>query len=393
MNKILCALAAVGLLVGCGCSAKSQKSYALKTIALVLLLANSLTFANDAQFVIGRNDEIINVESKNITMREEEIIITLRKDYYEVDVTFNFFNNGPQEGVQLGFPIRYLYNRTQDKEPYDFKSYINGKAVTHIVKVDSSDTLESGIRWQKIWYVRDVTFPANSQTVSRVTYKSKYSTDPPGFRAGYIYGTGKFWQGAIGKMDIVINHGDDVLINNIGFGANVLKKNINADSSKFIWEENGKYRWIFKNVKPKSKWEYILIDVQPFNIYGKYGGEFGVSEDNYQDIDVKCSEGFDSDEYLGFSWYWDVCLLYKDQKEIRFYTKNQIRLFINFFFAIHGYDFKDPQYKEYFGQIENFGDRNKTRYKVNPDFSVSNFNDIERKNKDYLLNLEKKIPK
>jgi hypothetical protein len=86
-------------------------------------------------------------------------------------------------------------------------------------------------------------------------------------------------------------------------------------------------------------------------------------------------------------------LFYKDPKEIQFYTKNQIRLFINFFFAIHGYDFKDPLYKEYFGRIEDFGDRNQTKYKVNPNFSVNDFNEIERKNKDYLLRLEKKIPK
>jgi hypothetical protein len=49
--------------------------------------------------------------------------------------------------------------------------------------------------------------------------------------------------------------------------------------------------------------------------------------------------------------------------------------------------------KEYFGRIEDFGDRNQTKYKVNPNFSVNDFNEVERKNKDYLLNLEKKIPK
>jgi hypothetical protein len=55
---------------------------------------NSLALANDSPLIVGQNDEIMNVKSKNISMREEEIIITLRKDYYEVNPNFsvNDFN-------------------------------------------------------------------------------------------------------------------------------------------------------------------------------------------------------------------------------------------------------------------------------------------------------------
>ena len=86
-------------------------------------------------------------------------------------------------------------------------------------------------------------------------------------------------------------------------------------------------------------------------------------------------------------------MLYEKPTEIQLYTKNQIRLFINFFSALHGYDFKNPLYKEYFSKLESFEDKDNTKYEVNPNFNESVFNEIERKNVNYLLKLEKMIPK
>jgi hypothetical protein len=61
----------------------------------MFLLINTFVFSNDGRIVFGESVEIIDDETTNITMLEEEIIITLYKGHYEVDVTFDFFNDGP----------------------------------------------------------------------------------------------------------------------------------------------------------------------------------------------------------------------------------------------------------------------------------------------------------
>jgi hypothetical protein len=343
-----------------------EKMY--KYLSLMLLLLSSVAISNDCIVILGSSDEIVSVQATNISMREEEIIITLHKDYYEVDVTFDFFNNGAEEKVLLGFPVKDMVPPALDDkiEVYDFKSYVNGEAIP--VNTTKKNTVSQNTdKKYKKWFIRDVMFPANSRTVSRVTYKSKYSYCGWSSLAGYIYGTGRFWKGGIGKMTVIINHGDDMLIELIGFGE--------AKPSEFIWEANGKYKYVFESVNPTHDDESISIEVQRFTsgLYGKYDEEFGVQGSEY-------------------SWLWSEYLLYKNPTDIRHYTKNQIRLFINFFFALHGYDFKNSLYKEYFQKLKSFDDKDYTKYKVNPNFKESDFNEIERKNIDYLLKLEKMIP-
>jgi hypothetical protein len=86
-------------------------------------------------------------------------------------------------------------------------------------------------------------------------------------------------------------------------------------------------------------------------------------------------------------WIWDEYLLYQNiygnRQYIWLYTKSQLRLFINFFYAIHGYNFKNAIYKNFFQNL---------RYSVNYNFSENDFNEIERKNIDYLIKLERMIP-
>jgi len=345
-------------------------------VLFAALLGGAAVFANECVIRFGRNDEVINVKATNISMREEEIVITLHKDYYDVGVTFDFVNSGSEQKVQLGFPVEGTFYDFDDNVVYDFESEVNGKVIP--VNTMRKDTISYAINKLNMdqyikWFIRDVTFPAKSHTGSRVTYKARYSDCGNLTSAGYIYGTGRFWKGGIGKMTVIINHGDDVLIDQIKFGGHAQDQ---AKMSKFILEANGRYKYIFENINPTSTRESIFISVKIFKsgLYGEYTEQFGEIERDY-------------------SWIWNEQLLYNSPTDVRFYTKNQIRLFINFFSAIHGYDFKNPLYKEYFSKIESFGDKDNTKYQVNPNFRESDFNETERKNIDYLLKLEKMIPK
>lgn len=84
---------------------------------------------------------------------------------------------------------------------------------------------------------------------------------------------------------------------------------------------------------------------------------------------------------LGFQGLCDISVGENeiiDEDLLYFMTKSQLALLRNTFYAIHGYDFKNKKYREYF--------RQQNWYKVNSDFKESDFNEIERAN----INLIKK---
>jgi hypothetical protein len=340
---------------------------------LLFLAINAAVFPNDSRTVLGSSVEVIDNNNTNISMQNEVINITLHKGYYEVDVTFNFFNNGPNETVLLGFPVETdtLTGSFDEKTDTinDFRSYINGNLLSEYTFRDESSSNNDYYTIYKKWYLREVTFTANAQTVSRVTYKAPYSYAGFFSFAGYIYGTGRSWKGNIGKMTVYINHGDDILIEDVSLEpyATVNGVPIPKREYAFSWEANGRYKYEMVNFKP-SLFDKINIGIRQVDIYaGK--------------------TGFD-DRHEG--WIWDRYLLYRNEADIRLFTKNQIRLFINYFYAFHGYDFKDSFYKNYFQKF-NYLSYDK-RYTVNPSFTEKYFNEFERKNVNYLLRIERMMP-
>ena len=168
-------------------------------------------------------------------------------------------------------------------------------------------------------------------------------------------------------MTVIINHNDDVVMGDKYF--------TDKEGLNFTWEGNGKYKYIMENFKPDLN-SRIIIQSKAFDMYGEYDNEFG--------------------EYFT-GWIWKDNLLYQNPSDIKLFTKNQIRLFIRFFYAFHGYEFKDDFYHDYFNRNKRFHGMNGTEYElieytINPNFSINDFNEIEWKNIDYLRNLEKMIP-
>jgi hypothetical protein len=330
----------------------------------MFILINSAVFSNDSIVVLGSTVEIMDKGKTNISMLDEVINITLHKGYYEVDVTFDFYNDGPTENILLGFPVRAgIYDTPEDREwaqINDFKSYINGNLVTeYTVREEEEKDFKLTI---KKWFIREVTFPGNSHTESRVTYKAPYNMLGFYSGAGYIYGTGRCWKGPIGKMTLIINHGDDTIIGHVSFGYMIEKP------FRYSCEANGKHKFVKENVELGGN-ESIEITREYFDIYGEYDGQF-------------------ESKHVG--WVWDEYLLYENLTYTKLFTRNQVRLFINFFYARHGYDFKNSFYKNYFKNVRSYYINDIE--KVNTNISENDFNEFERKNIDYLLNLEKNIP-
>jgi hypothetical protein len=330
----------------------------------MLLFINTSVFPNDSRIVLGSSVEIINNENTNITMLEEEIIITLYNRYYEVDVSFDFYNDGDDEDVLLGFPVwTVTYDNPEEIEwakIENFQSFINGELVTEY------DTIKESTKdlqlYTTTWFVREVTFPENSHTYSRVTYRAPYNS--LGFKsgAGYIYGTGRNWKGSIGKMTVKIVHEDDTLIEEVSFGRN-------RAFDELIWEASGIYRFIFNDIDP-DEGERIEILVRHRSIFHVYQGQFGLSWDG--------------------EWIWNRRLL-EEFSNTNLYTRNQLKLFISFFYAMHGYDFENQLLKNYFQNMPPSWYNENLNYKADPNFSENNFNGFERKNIDYLSSLERSI--
>lgn len=124
--------------------------------------------------------------------------------------------------------------------------------------------------------------------------------------------------------------------------------------------------------------QFSALDGECFWIEFKY---FGVLEE-FELVFIPCW-----DENPMIIAYTDESSCINLSKEIipealLFYmTKSQLALLRNAFYAIHGYKFKNPKYAEYFGH-----ESNELWYKINPNFTEKDFNEIEKAN----INLIKK---
>ena len=74
-----------------------------------------------------------------------------------------------------------------------------------------------------------------------------------------------------------------------------------------------------------------------------------------------------------------------NKSKLFFLSKNQLETLRNSFYAIHGYAFKNQKWKDFFSNIFI---NNEKKYVINPNFSESDFNDIEKKNIEHIRELE-----
>ena len=182
-----------------------------------------------------------------IRMESEEVIIRLGKSTYTVDAVFRFFNTGDTVTEWVGFPKRaqgyddsFFFESIPDF--IRFETWIDGKKVafsedSHLA--ETSRRRESGglvnFVTDSRWLVKHVTFPGRKTTTTRVTYEAPYSG--PGGAACYIYGTGSYWKGSIGRATFTIDASEVGKKVPVGAGflfpdavAHVIRSTILADS-------------------------------------------------------------------------------------------------------------------------------------------------------------------
>jgi hypothetical protein len=246
-----------------------------------------------------------------VEMQEEIINIVLEPQYYEITVDFFFYNYGNTVDLEIGFPF-FCVGLGGNGEITDFKCWTNDVETSYvdypIVKKWANDTqLENA-------YVRNISFPSNKITKTRITYKSTYGREAPSYSiVKYLYGTGSSWKNSIGKMTVRIQNNDIYSY----------PQEINLpDSTTLIRINDNTWEGIYTNIEPNKYTDSINIEMG--NIFGDNGPRI-LKKDRY----FCCIRKISSDNLFWF-------------------TKVQLRLIRNAIYAFNGYPFKSPDLIELF---------------------------------------------
>ncbi len=182
-------------------------------------------FANDSMFTVSSG--VISPIEKNassIRLLNEDLVFSFKKDKFDVEVVYEFYNPGVDIETKIGFPI--LINgvnsgiHRMEKEielPItNFETYANNKPLAFEIKKNPIRIIEKPAlkqRTDELWFISNIIFASESSTFIRVKYTSEYSSAGTGFRyANYLYGTGNTWKNGIEKLNLKMNINPDEFI-------------------------------------------------------------------------------------------------------------------------------------------------------------------------------------
>jgi hypothetical protein len=313
----------------------------------------SSLYANDTFFYIaGGNIVPAEQNQTNVEMKEETINIELFDDYYTVIVDFEFYNNGQDENLLVGFPylVQYQGGRTITSI-YNFKTWVNDVLVEHSNNAIEISRQGLGELIKNQAFTKNVYFPSKGTTKIKVQYNANYGGDSYEITANYFYGSGRFWDKSIGKITI----------------------NIKNNIRKFD-------AWIYTfyiprtNVSDHIKWNGDTMQVTLENIEPE-------EDDTFQ---IYLSDRL-------WSYYPPVLTADRfrnrsgvlDKNILSLLSSAQLRLLRNAFYALYGYNFRDENLRNiYMVVFERF-------YHINNNFNDNLFTEIERNNINAILEEER----
>jgi len=192
-------------------------------LAMSVLCYQALVWADDAPLFVSSGTPRC-FDQPNIRMVSESVAIRLNAKTYSVDARFVFENSGETQTVEVGFPEQGsgYYPEYQANSYFNsFRTYVNDvpvKAeerikivVRHTEEDKTFSTRAEARRYcntqkemcnlsNQSWRVKSVTFPPG-KTTTRVTYTAPYSYSSSATFAEYIFGTGRWWAGTIGRAE------------------------------------------------------------------------------------------------------------------------------------------------------------------------------------------------
>jgi len=179
-------------------STTNRWRYALAWVVCVCGLAVRFTTADEAGLVgVGGTYRPMRGESE-VRLVREFVRIEISPRVARTVVQFEFRNEGPPQIVIMGFPEQVVYDRRRYER---FEAEADGRplaaAPTRWVE-ESPNT-----RWAR-WWVSKVPFAQGERRIIRVRYQERPATGEMGYTYRYIFGTGRSWQGPIGRVDVLM---------------------------------------------------------------------------------------------------------------------------------------------------------------------------------------------
>ena len=351
---------------------RRQKNKMKKIILIftMILAGVSLAFANDSVITEGSESVAVNYDEHDISIEDEKLDIYPHKDFYRVTVRYEYFNGGAEKKIRLGFPVKYVSSAGKDEKNsmisnFKFSQVFNGEKINLKEEYDSVEKDKPYDLSGTYWFVREVTF-RHGKNISEIEYEAPYSRGGWYHRFDYIINTAACWNNKIKSLEIKIHNDNEVLISSRGwrvgtYDCDTCSKNLKVSDNVFSFT--------FTNADPK-KLNEVYFRLEP-NSY---------SSDRSILFDDPAS-----------GWCYNMYKVYNDKDEIWLYTKEQIQLFINYFYAIRGYPFKNQKLREYFDGM-GFDVLNEAcRYTPDENFTEQKFNDVEKANIEFLRKLKNKL--
>ena len=338
-------------------------------LTATFFLANANLFANDSVITEGSETIAVNYDEHDISIEDEKLDIYPYKDFYKVTVRYEYFNRGSEKKIRLGFPIKYASTAGKDEKDsliakFTFSQRFNGKEIELKAEYDSIEKDKPYDLNGTYWFVREVVFK-HGKNISEIEYAAPYSRGGWYTSFHYIISTASCWNNKIKSLEIKIHNDNEVLISRRGWKVGTLDCNNCAENLKV---SGTVFSFTFKNADPKELNEvYFLLEPNSYSARSRL---------------------FD-DPSSG--WCYNLYAVYNDENEIWLYTKEQIQLFINYFYAIRGYVFKNQKLREYFDGMDFDVLNEPCRYTPDENFTEQKFNDVEKANTEFLRKLKNKL--
>jgi hypothetical protein len=327
---------------------------------LLCLLFSTELFSNDGYYFFAAGGSAVPAENNKtyVEMKEEIINIDIYDDYYKVTVDFTFFNNGEDENLLVGFPYVLKTDkqaRSFSSSIYNFKTWVDNQLVEHSNNEIDASMLGSGELQNDYVFTKNVFFSSQQTTTTKVEYYAKYGVYTPYEIATYFYGSGLQWYGSIGKITINIQ-------NNIE----------NRDSKKWIYDIKAQEIDLRKILQwNEDAIKIVLTNIEP-------------AANDIIEIHLGVSLFDFGPKVFPNDFYYRESLLKANQ--LSFFTKSQLRILRNVYYAFYGYNFRDIQLKQFFSE---YYDRIPW-YTINNNFNEAMLTASEKRNIEIIMNEEQK---
>lgn len=178
----------------------------------VMILTLLLRDGNcDDSVVSGNGINVFPVKSTEIQLVSETINLRYNSkkafSAWQVDVTLNFQNFGPDTIVQIGFPFDQSLLGENDEEVIPdpgFVTYVDGTRVPVVYKQGTQNPDIKDLHYPHV-FTSEIAFKSGEKKSIRHTYTVGGTVDSMGgmeFR--YILKTGALWKGVIERVDVVL---------------------------------------------------------------------------------------------------------------------------------------------------------------------------------------------